>query len=140
MIAALLGGGARHTLPARRDARRGRDRAQRVRRGLAVAIEIDETATPLREEVKGFCEILGLDPLYLANEGKVVAVVPPPKADAALAALRAHPLGADAAIIGRVTASEPGSGDDANGFWRRAHRRHARRRAIAAHLLKSSDA
>ena len=49
-----------------------------------VSIEIDETATPIRDEVKGFCEILGLDPLYLANEGKLVAVVPPGEADARL--------------------------------------------------------
>lgn len=73
-----------------------------------VAIEIDEAVTPLRDEVKGFCEILGLDPLYLANEGKVVAVVPEGEAQAALAALRAHPLGAAAAVIGRVEAVPAG--------------------------------
>lgn len=73
-----------------------------------VAIEIDEAVTPLRDEVKGFCEILGLDPLYLANEGKVVAVVPEGEAQAALAALRAHPLGAAAAVIGRVEAGPAG--------------------------------
>ena len=67
-----------------------------------VAIEIDESRTPLREEVKGFCEILGLDPLYLANEGKIVAVVPAEEAENALAALRRDPLGAEAALIGRV--------------------------------------
>jgi hydrogenase expression/formation protein HypE len=68
-----------------------------------VAIEIDEAATPLREDVKAFCEILGLDPLYLANEGKIVAVVPAAEAAAALNAMRAHPLGIGAAVIGRVT-------------------------------------
>lgn len=73
-----------------------------------VAIEIDETATPIREDVKAFCEILGLDPLYLANEGKIVIVAPPEEAAAALAAMRAHPLGASAAIIGRIQAGEPG--------------------------------
>ena len=73
-----------------------------------VAIEIDEAATPLRDEVRAFCEILGLDPLYLANEGKVAAVVPEAEADAALAAMRAHPLGADAAAIGRVTSGDAG--------------------------------
>jgi len=57
---------------------------------------------PLREEVKGACEILGLDPLYMANEGKLVAVVPRDAAAAVLAAMRAHPAGADAAIIGEV--------------------------------------
>jgi hydrogenase expression/formation protein HypE len=73
-----------------------------------VAIEIDEKATPIREEVKAFCEILGLDPLYLANEGKIVAIAPPDEAEAALAAMRAHPLGECAAIIGRVERGEPG--------------------------------
>lgn len=73
-----------------------------------VAIEIEEAATPIREEVKAFCEILGLDPLYLANEGKIVVIVPPEQADAALAAMRNHPLGAGAEIIGRVGQGEAG--------------------------------
>ena len=73
-----------------------------------VAIEIIEAATPIREEVKAFCEILGLDPLYLANEGKIVAVAPPGEAAAALAAMHAHPLGSRAGIIGRVTTGEAG--------------------------------
>jgi hydrogenase expression/formation protein HypE len=72
------------------------------------AIEIDEVATPIREDVKGFCEILGLDPLYLANEGKIVAIVPAEETEAALAALRAHPLGAGATAIGRVHQGEAG--------------------------------
>lgn len=74
----------------------------------ALAIEIDEATTPLREDVRGFCEILGLDPLYLANEGKIVVAVPPDEVDAALAAMRAHPLGAGAAAIGRAGPGEPG--------------------------------
>ena len=73
-----------------------------------VAIEIDEACTPLREEVRGFCEILGLDPLYLANEGKIIAIVPPEQAQGALEALRAHPLGKASSVIGRVTSGEPG--------------------------------
>jgi hydrogenase expression/formation protein HypE len=73
-----------------------------------VAIEIDEAATPIREQVKAFCEILGLDPLYLANEGKIVVIVPPAEVDAALAAMRAHPLGEGADIIGRVGCGEAG--------------------------------
>jgi hydrogenase expression/formation protein HypE len=73
-----------------------------------VAIEIEEALTPLREEVKGFCEILGLDPLYLANEGKIAAIVPAAEAKRALAALRAHPLGAHAVAIGEVIEGEPG--------------------------------
>ena len=63
---------------------------------------------PIREAVRGACEILGLDPLYLANEGKLVAVVPAPDADRVLAAMRAHPAGADAAIIGEVTREPAG--------------------------------
>ena len=58
--------------------------------------------------MKGFCEILGLDPLYLANEGKIVAVVPEEQAEAALAAMRAHPLGQGASIIGRIHDGEAG--------------------------------
>jgi hydrogenase expression/formation protein HypE len=73
-----------------------------------VGIEIDEAATPIREQVKAFCEILGLDPLYLANEGKILCVVPPDQAEAALAAMRNHPLGRDSAIIGRATDGQPG--------------------------------
>jgi hydrogenase expression/formation protein HypE len=67
-----------------------------------VGIEIVEAQTPIRGEVKGFCEILGLDPLYLANEGKLVCVVPDNQKDAALRAMKAHPLGAEAAHIGHV--------------------------------------
>lgn len=73
-----------------------------------VAIEIDEDRTPIREQVKAFCEILGLDPLYLANEGKIVVVVPPEQADAALSSMRGHPLGERAAVIGRVCPGEAG--------------------------------
>jgi len=72
-----------------------------------VEIEIDEARVPVREEVKGLCEILGLDPLYLANEGKLVAVVAADEEAAALAAMRGHPLGRDAAAIGRISAGEP---------------------------------
>jgi hydrogenase expression/formation protein HypE len=72
------------------------------------AIEIDETLTPMREAVRGFCEILGLDPLYMANEGKIAVIVPSGEAEAALEAMRAHALGRDAAVIGRVIEGEPG--------------------------------
>jgi hydrogenase expression/formation protein HypE len=71
-----------------------------------VAIEIDEDRTPIREQVKAFCEILGLDPLYLANEGKIVVITPPQDAEAALAAMRAHPLGVGATMVGRVVAGD----------------------------------
>ena len=71
-----------------------------------VSIAIDEAAVPVRAAVRGACEILGLDPLHIANEGKLLAIVPPDEADAGLAALRAHALGAHAAAIGEVL-SEP---------------------------------
>lgn len=67
-----------------------------------VTIEIDEQKMPLRDEVKGFCEILGLDPLYLANEGKIVALVPAEQSRRALAALRADQYGLQSCIIGEV--------------------------------------
>ena len=73
-----------------------------------VGIVIHEEALPVRPEVNGACEILGIDPLYVANEGKLVAIVAPGEADAALAALRTHPMGAGAAVIGEVTAEPPG--------------------------------
>jgi hydrogenase expression/formation protein HypE len=72
-----------------------------------VGMELDETAIPVREEVRGACEMLGLDPMYVANEGKLVAIVAPSAAQGALRALQSHPLGKDAAIIGRVTSDHP---------------------------------
>lgn len=68
--------------------------------GLAVVL--DEAALPVRDEVAGACDLLGIDPLYVANEGKVLAVVAAKEADAALEALRAHPLGREAALIGDI--------------------------------------
>jgi hydrogenase expression/formation protein HypE len=73
-----------------------------------VGIEIEEARVPVRDEVRGACEILGLDPFHVANEGKLVAFVPGAAADAALEALRGHPLGADAARVGSVVAEHPG--------------------------------
>ncbi|WP_417249150.1 hydrogenase expression/formation protein HypE [Celeribacter sp.] len=73
-----------------------------------IGIEIEETALPLRTEVKGMCEILGLDPLYLANEGTLVAFVPEEQAEAALQAMRDTPEGQNAAIIGRATEGPAG--------------------------------
>jgi hydrogenase expression/formation protein HypE len=73
-----------------------------------VGIEFDEAAVPLRPAVAAACEMLGFDPLTVANEGKLVAFVPPEEAAAALAALRAHPLGQAATRIGVVTAEHPG--------------------------------
>jgi len=72
-----------------------------------VGIELIESQIPVREAVRGACEILGLDPLYVANEGKLVAVVAPQAAQAVLDAMRAHPLGRDACMIGEVVAEHP---------------------------------
>ena len=73
-----------------------------------VGVVIDDASLPVADAVAGACEILGLDPLLVANEGKLVAVVPGADADAVLSLLRAHPLGRAAAIIGRVVAEHPG--------------------------------
>jgi len=73
-----------------------------------VGMALDEEAIPIREEVRGACELLGLDPLYVANEGKLVAIVAPDSADAALVAMRRHQLGAQASIIGTVTSAHRG--------------------------------
>jgi Hydrogenase maturation factor len=67
-----------------------------------------EAAIPITEEVKGACEILGLDPLYVANEGKLLAIVPSEDAEAVLGAMKSHPLATEAAVIGQVTAEHPG--------------------------------
>ncbi|RMG34991.1 MAG: hydrogenase expression/formation protein HypE [Gammaproteobacteria bacterium] len=73
-----------------------------------VTIALDEQALPIRPEVRGMCELLGLDPLYLANEGKLVAVVPAEESDALLAAMREHPSGRHSAVIGEVQAESTG--------------------------------
>ena len=69
-----------------------------------VGIVIDEARVPVRAEVQSACELLGLDPVYVANEGKAVFFVAPEAADRVLAVLHAHPLGREAARIGQVTA------------------------------------
>jgi len=74
-----------------------------------VGIRLEEAAIPVRADVRGACEILGLDPLYVANEGKCLAIVPPEDAEHALAAMRSQPLGRDAARIGEVVADHAGS-------------------------------
>lgn len=68
-----------------------------------VGILLEESTVPVRPEVRNACEFLGLDPLYVANEGKMIVIVPEDEADAALAAMRASPYGENAARIGRVT-------------------------------------
>jgi hydrogenase expression/formation protein HypE len=73
-----------------------------------VGIVLDEASIPIWEEVKGACEILGLDPLYVANEGKCLAIVAREKAEEVLEAMKSHPLGKEAAIIGEVVEEHPG--------------------------------
>ncbi len=74
----------------------------------SVGIRIKQDRLPINAPVAGACEILGLDPLYVANEGKLVAVVARDKSEEVLAAMRAHPLGAEAVIIGDVVSERPG--------------------------------
>ena len=73
-----------------------------------VGMSLVEDRIPVREAVRGACELLGLDPMYVANEGKLLAVVAPELAERLLAVMRAHPLGADASMIGEVVATHPG--------------------------------
>jgi hydrogenase expression/formation protein HypE len=73
-----------------------------------VGMKLREDAFPIRDTVRGACEILGLDPLYVANEGKLIAIVTAEAADNILNRMREHALGATAAIIGEVTVEHPG--------------------------------
>jgi len=68
----------------------------------------DESAIPVRQDVQGACELLGLDPLYVANEGRFVALIEAADANRALSCLRSHPLGTGASQIGRVTEAPAG--------------------------------
>ena len=83
-------------------------------RATELGVALFEEAIPLRDEVRGACEILGLDPLHIANEGQLLAVVAPEYADAALAAMRAVPGGDGAVCIGEVRsqAGARGAGGD----------------------------
>jgi hydrogenase expression/formation protein HypE len=73
-----------------------------------VGVRIREQALPVRAEVAAACEMLGLDPLYVANEGKLIAIVPPEHADRLLSIMRQHPLGQNAALIGQIVDEHPG--------------------------------
>jgi hydrogenase expression/formation protein HypE len=74
-----------------------------------VGVELDERAIPIKDAVRGACEILGLDPLYVANEGKLIAIVAPEAADRLVEVMRQHPLGRDSAVIGSIVAAHPGT-------------------------------
>lgn len=107
LVEAMQGAGAIHAL---RDPTRGGLAAalKEMAASSGVAVELVEEDIPVREGVRAFCEILGLDPLLLANEGKLLAAVPQSDAQAVLKAMRAHALGKDAAIIGRVIEGRKG--------------------------------
>ncbi len=76
---------------------------------VGVGIELDETAIPVAEPVAGACELLGLDPLYVANEGRLVAIVPPEAAEGTLQIMRRHAVASEAAVVGTVTDTHPGT-------------------------------
>jgi hydrogenase expression/formation protein HypE len=79
-----------------------------IAQAAKVGMLLDEAWIPISEEVKGACEILGLDPLYVANEGKLLAIVNARDVDHVLSAMKSHPLGQQAAVIGEVTSDHPG--------------------------------
>jgi hydrogenase expression/formation protein HypE len=108
LVAALLA--AAPGVRALRDATRGGVATilNEIARAARVAVQVSEDQIPVRAQVRGAAELLGIDPMYVACEGRLVAVVPADEAAAALAALRAHPLGEQAAIIGEVAAGPPG--------------------------------
>lgn len=107
LVLSLLAAGVRvHCL---RDLTRGglASALNEMAEAARLSVTVDEAAIPVREDVLGACEILGLDPLYVANEGRLAAAVHPQDAERALAVLKAHPLGKEAALIGSVTADHP---------------------------------
>jgi hydrogenase expression/formation protein HypE len=73
----------------------------------SVGVRLDESSIPLKPQVRAACELLGLDPVYVANEGKLLAVVPPSDAERLVAAMRSHPLGSDARIVGEIVDRHP---------------------------------
>lgn len=110
LVEAMLaaGGAAIHAM---RDPTRGGVAASLNEWAQAAGVQIllEEAAVPVREEVRAVCELLGLDPLNVANEGKLLAAVAPEAADAVLSAMRAHPLGRQAAAVGEVRAGNAGT-------------------------------
>lgn len=109
LVTAILASGA--DVHAMRDPTRGGVAATLVEIASRqkLGIDLEEPRLPVRETVRGACELLGLDPLTVANEGKLVAFVAERDADRALRSMRAHPLGAEAEWIGRVTSRHPGT-------------------------------
>jgi hydrogenase expression/formation protein HypE len=110
LVASLLPALPSETLHCLRDPTRGglATALNELAARSGVGIEIDEAALPVREAVRGACELLGLDPLYVANEGKLAAMVPAGQVEAVLERMRAHPLGKRAAVVGTVKEEHPG--------------------------------
>ncbi|QRZ09872.1 hydrogenase expression/formation protein HypE [Mycolicibacterium austroafricanum] len=108
LVAAMVATGA--DVHALRDPTRGGMAAtlNEIAKAAKVGVTIDERALPIPSEVRDACSMLGLDPLYVANEGKLVAFVPAADAGRVLAAMRAHPLGTHAVVIGACVADHPG--------------------------------
>lgn len=108
LVADMLG--VTHSIHCLRDPTRGgvSSSLNEIAAQSRVGIFLNEESIPVRDEVRGACEMLGLDPLYVANEGKLLAIVDPVEADRVVAAMRTNPLGRDARRIGTVTASDPG--------------------------------
>ena len=107
LVSTMLGVGDIHAL---RDPTRGGLAAalKEMAGASALALEIDEEAIPVREEVNAVCEVLGLDPLYVANEGKLLAAVAAGDEEQVINAMKGHPLGADARVIGRAVSGKSG--------------------------------
>ncbi|MCW2931315.1 MAG: hydrogenase expression/formation protein HypE [Actinomycetia bacterium] len=108
LVAALLD--AVPGVRAMRDATRGGVATilNEIARAADVGVLVSEADIPVRPEVRGACELLGIDPMYVACEGRMVAVVPGEQGEAAVRALRGHPLGAQAAVIGEIASEQPG--------------------------------
>lgn len=108
LVEAMLA--ASHAIHVLRDPTRGGLAAtlNEIARAARVGVVYEERKLPVPPAVAAACEMLGMDPVYIANEGKLVAVVAPEAADVVLEAMQRHPLGAKAAIIGRITAEHPG--------------------------------
>ena len=100
-----------------------------------LAVSLDEQSIPVCAEVTAACELLGLDPLHVANEGRFIAFVAPEDARARHRALQRHGVTSAAAIIGKVVGGAGRAGLVSRPLWRPAHHRHAERRAAAADLL-----
>jgi hydrogenase expression/formation protein HypE len=109
LVAAMLASAGAEGIHVLRDPTRGgvASSLNEIARSSDVGIVYQESKLPVPPPVAAACDMLGMDPMYVANEGKLVAVVAPEAADAVLQAMRAHPYGRQATVIGEVTASHP---------------------------------